>query len=197
LFIKRDDTKINKALRNTMGRKYHPRAEMVGSVAASRAVAPAGGYTALANTIAAEASPQARAPASHRSSSKLLLSMKSLVMQTPTKAARTCPSTLFRGWASGDSMKLYSNTAAAPYDIALVLGLHGPDVCHTKLATAMGTPWLFISGIINTASMIATPTKAPKKAHHATSTFPIGLRCPSPKKRERGEGNLSSRFRGM
>lgn len=134
----RDDSRINNALRKTIGRKYQPSAEMVGSVAASRAVAPAGGYTALANTIAAEASPQARAPASHRSSSKLLLSLNSSVTPTPTKAARRCPTTLFRGWARGDSMKLYSNTAAAPYGVPLAVGLHRCACSSYKTGNSYG-----------------------------------------------------------
>ena len=98
------------------GSNHHPRPVMVVSVAASSAVAPAGGWTVLVMLITTLAAPTDRAPASHlkRSKSDSGRRWKSLVMQTPINAAKKCPKTRFRGWASGDSMVLYSRMAAAP-----------------------------------------------------------------------------------
>ncbi len=98
-----------------MGSRYHPRCETTGSTAARRAVAPAGGWTVFVKVMAADASPHAIAPATHRRLSKWGLNLKSLVIVTPTTAEMKCPTMEFRGWARGDSIVLYSRMAAAPF----------------------------------------------------------------------------------
>lgn len=102
------------ALSSTKGSRYHPRLSTCVSTAASKAVAPAGGYTVFVTVIAADATPHANAPASHLRFSKSALSLKSFVMPMPTTADITCPIIAFRGWARGDSIVLNSKMAAAP-----------------------------------------------------------------------------------
>ena len=111
----RDVARVMTELKSTSGRRNHPRREIVGSVAARSAVAPAGGWTVLVNPITAEAKPQANAPASHLISSNRWLSPKSLVTPIPITAAMKCPTIEFRGCDRGDSIVLYSSIAAAPY----------------------------------------------------------------------------------
>lgn len=114
LLISRLTTRVRAALRMTKGSRNQPSCSTCGSMAASSAVAPAGGYTVFVMVIKAEARPHARAPASHRRFSKSDLREKSFVMPTPTRAAKKCPIIVFRGWARGDSMVLNSSIAAAP-----------------------------------------------------------------------------------
>ena len=114
LLMIRDIINVKIALSSTSGSRYHPRRSTWGSTAASKAVAPDGGYTVFVIVIAADADPHARAPASHLRSSKSALSLKSFVMPTPTAADIVCPTIAFRGWASGDSIVLNSKIAAAP-----------------------------------------------------------------------------------
>lgn len=83
-------------------------------VAASSAVAPAGGWTVLVKPMKAEARPTARAPATHRKFSKLEFNRNSLVMLTPIIAEKSWPRMMLRGCANGDSIALYSRIAAAP-----------------------------------------------------------------------------------
>ena len=114
LLMTSDVISVKVPLSNTSGNRYHPRRSTCGSTAASKAVAPDGGYTVFVTVIAADANPHARAPASHLRSSKSALSLKSFVMPTPRAADITCPTIAFRGWASGDSIVLNSRIAAAP-----------------------------------------------------------------------------------
>lgn len=102
---------------------HHPSSVMMESVAASNAVAPAGGCTVFVMLINTLAKPTERAPASHLSfsNSEAGRREKSLVMQIPVRAARMCPRMRLRGWASGDSMVLYSRIAAAPKE-AMIMG---------------------------------------------------------------------------
>lgn len=101
--------------RTTMPIYSQPKPEMAGSVAASKAVAPAGGCTVPVKVMTADDRPTASAPASQRRFSKSALSSKSLVMHTPMTAARNCPQIWFRGCEKGDSIALNSRMAAAPY----------------------------------------------------------------------------------
>lgn len=101
-------------LSSTRGSRYQPSCPIVVSTAARSAVAPAGGCIVLVRVMAADASPQANAPATHRRFSKFELSEKSLVTLIPMKAERICPRMVLRGWEKGDPMALYSKIAAAP-----------------------------------------------------------------------------------
>ena len=114
LFRRSDVTKVRAVLSRTRGSKYQPSCSTCGSTAASNAVAPAGGCIVFVRVMAAEANPQANAPATHRKFSKFELSEKSSVILTPMTAERKCPIMILRGWARGDSMVLYSKIAAAP-----------------------------------------------------------------------------------
>ena len=114
LLMTSDVINVKIALSSTSGSRYQPRRSTCGSAAASKAVAPDGGYTVFVIVIAADATPHARAPASHLRSSKSALSLKSFVMPTPTAADIMCPTIAFRGWANGDSIVLNSKIAAAP-----------------------------------------------------------------------------------
>lgn len=109
-----DVTRRRAVLSSTRGSRYQPSCPISESTAASSAVAPAGGCIVFVRVIAAEASPQANAPATHRRFSKFGLSEKSLVTLIPMKAERKCPIIVLRGWEKGDPMALYSNIAAAP-----------------------------------------------------------------------------------
>ena len=97
LLMTSDVINVRVPLSNTSGNRYHPRRSTCGSTAASKAVAPDGGYTVFVTVIAADANPHARAPASHLRSSKSALSLKSFVMPTPTAADIMCPMIAFRG----------------------------------------------------------------------------------------------------
>ena len=114
LLMTSDIINVKIVLSSTNGSRYHPRRSTCGSTAASKAVAPAGGYTVFVTVIIADANPHVRAPASHLRFSKSALSLKSFVMPTPTVADMMCPMIAFRGWASGDSIVLNSKIAAAP-----------------------------------------------------------------------------------
>ena len=107
-------TRIRAVLSSTRGSRYQPSCPIFESTAASSAVAPAGGCIVFVRVMAAEASPQANGPATHRRLSKFELSEKSLVTLIPMKAERKCPMTVLRGWEKGDPMALYSKIAAAP-----------------------------------------------------------------------------------
>ena len=100
---------------HTSGNRYQPRLSTVGSTAARRAVAPAGGYIDFVRVMTAEAAPTERAPASHRKEEKCGERCRSLVVDMPVRAARMWPRMVLRGCARGDSMVLYSRIAAAPY----------------------------------------------------------------------------------
>ncbi len=115
MLLRRSDViNVRAVLSRTRGSKYQPSCSTCGSTAASNAVAPAGGCIVFVRVIAAEARPQANAPATHRKFSKLGLTEKSLVILIPMTAERKCPIIVLRGWARGDSMVLYSKIAAAP-----------------------------------------------------------------------------------
>ena len=114
LFKSSDVSRVKVVESSTSGRRYQPSCCTVGSMAASSAVAPAGGYIVFVKVMTPEAAPHARPPASHLRSSKLSLRVNSLVMPIPTAVARRCPMTVLRGCARGDSMVLYSRIAAAP-----------------------------------------------------------------------------------
>lgn len=73
----------------------------------------------------AEAVATDSAPASHRRLSKLELSSKSLVMQTPMSEAKTWERIEFRGWAKAASITLNSSIAAAPCNSSQYVPLSG------------------------------------------------------------------------
>ena len=199
LLIKSDVTNMRAVLSSTRGSKYQPSGSTCGSTAASNAVAPAGGCIVFVRVMAAEASPQANAPATHRRFSKLGLSVKSLATLIPITAERKCPIIILRGWASGDWMVLYSRIAAAPCLVSAIGLLFQSTERLTKLAITIGTPWSCIAGIIKTASMVMIPINAPKKAHPAISMLPISCLGLSryPKNRAIGFGSLWMKFDGM
>ncbi len=87
-----------------------------GVVAARSAVAPAGGWIVFVIPMKADVRPTERAPAIQRRFSKFGFSWKSFVMPTPVMDAKTWPRIAFLGWASGESIVLYSRIAAAPWD---------------------------------------------------------------------------------
>ena len=113
-------TKVRAVLSRIRGSKYQPSCSTCGSTAASNAVAPAGGCIVFVSVIAAEASPQANAPATHRRFSKSGLSEKNLVILIPMTAERKFPTMILRGWARGDSIVLYSKIAAAPCYVSAI-----------------------------------------------------------------------------
>ena len=86
----------------------------LGSIAASSAVAPAGGYTVPVIVIAADAIPTDKPAARNLNSSYCPLSRKSLVILIPMAAARSSPRIAFRGCASGEDRVLNWRIAAAP-----------------------------------------------------------------------------------
>lgn len=64
--------------------------------------------------MSAEARPTDKAPAIQRRDSKCGDNAKSFVMPTPIMAEKNWPPMILRGWASGESIVLYSRTAEAP-----------------------------------------------------------------------------------
>ena len=100
-----------------MGIKSHPSDVIVGSVAQSSAVAPAGGCTVFVMPITADATPTESAPATHRSDSKCGERWNSLVMLMPMVAEKIWPNRVLRGCARGESIVWYSRIAVAPYSL--------------------------------------------------------------------------------
>jgi len=70
----------------------------------------------LVKLMNADARPTDRAPATQRRFSKSGFRWKSFVIPTPMIAENTWPRIALRGWASGESIVLYSRIAAAPYN---------------------------------------------------------------------------------
>ena len=127
--------------RITRGTRYQPKSVTSGVVAASSAVAPAGGWIVLVSPITADDVLTARAPASQR---RLLkpspVCWKALVMAIPIMAERICPKITLRGWASGEEMLLYSRIAEAPKEAMIIsLGGVGPEL--EELVVGRGRTW--------------------------------------------------------
>src|SRR5690349_15205313 len=93
LLIRQALANINVESKRTKGGRYHPRFVMSVFVAASKHVAPAGGWMVLVTLITTDATATESAPASHRKSSNRAggRRAKSLVMPTPMTADRKCP----------------------------------------------------------------------------------------------------------
>ena len=97
LFRINDVVNVKAVESSTRGSRYQPSCCTVGSTAASRAVAPAGGYMVFVKVMTADASPHASAAASHRSCSKFWLMVKSLVIPIPIAVAMAWPKMVLRG----------------------------------------------------------------------------------------------------
>lgn len=104
LFASSAATSINTVPSNTSGNASQPSPTTVGSVATSKAVAPAGGYTVCVRDIRTDEMATDNAPASQEVEERYGggASAKSLAMPMPMMELRSCPKKAGRGCEAGE-----------------------------------------------------------------------------------------------